>query len=176
MTYFSQFPKIPYSTTGNGEFKITPDILRRVGMRSQAMVNAFRMRKYMVRAGETPESVAYKFYGDPRLHWVILISNNITDRYHDWPLTEGQLIQFVNDKYSDPFGVHHYEINQTSGDTTLKIDVGTSNADYPTATAVTNFEFEEKEQDKKRKIKLLDPGYVPQVVEEFQEMINESDI
>ena len=102
MTYFSQFPKIPYSTTGNGEFKITPDILKRIGMRRQAMTNAFRMRKYMVRAGETPESVAYKFYGDPRLHWVILITNNITDRFHGWPLTERQFQNFVNDKYSNP--------------------------------------------------------------------------
>ena len=91
-------------------------------------------------------------------------------------MNTNQFLAYVRDKYDNPDAVHHYEINQTSGDTTLKIDVGTSNADYPTATAVTNFEFEEKEQDKKRKIKLLDPGYVPQVVEEFQEMINESDI
>lgn len=173
MTYFSQFPKIPYSTTGNGEFKITPDILRRVGMRSQAMVNAFRMRKYMVRAGETPESVAYKFYGDPRLHWVILISNNITDRYHDWPLTEGQLIQFVNDKYSDPFGVHHYEINQTSGDDTVKIDIGTDKTDYPSATTITNYEYEIDRQDKISEISILEDGNLQQFVSEFGKLIKE---
>ena len=72
--------------------------------------------------------------------------------------------------------VHHYEISQSSGDTTEKIDVGTSNADYPTATAITNLEFEEAEQDKKRQIRLLDPSFVPQIIEEFQELMKETPI
>ena len=49
--------------------------------------------------------------------------NNITDRYHEWPLTTPQFLSFVNEKYSDPNGTHHYEISQTSGDTTVKIEV-----------------------------------------------------
>ena len=86
------------------------------------------------------------------------------------------IFSIVNDKYDNPNGIHHYEISQTSGDSTLKIDIGPSNADYPTATAVTNLEYEQAEQDKKRKIKLIDPVYVPQIVDEFQALMNESKI
>ena len=58
----------------------------------------------------------------------------------------------------------------------MKIDVGTTNADYPTATAITNFEYEEKEQDKMRNIRILDPRYVGQLVTEYQSLIRESAI
>ena len=33
------------------------------------------------------------------------------------------------------------------GDTSKKINIGTSNSDYPTATAITNFEHEQEQQD-----------------------------
>ena len=94
------------------------------------------------------------------LHWVIMLVNNVTDRYHQWPMSEAQFLQFVNDKYDNVDDVHHYEIAQSSGDTSTKINIGTSNADYPTATAITNFEHEQEEQDKKRKIRLLDPSFL----------------
>ena len=78
------------------------------------------------------------------------------------------------DKYSNPSGIHHYEISQTSGDTTKKINVGTVNTDYPAATAVTNLEYEEAEQDKKRKIKLLDPSYLDLFSKEYTKLMSES--
>ena len=89
----------------------------------------------------------------------------------------------LNEKYDNPDGVHHYEISQSSGDTTTKIEVY-SNEElysgdtdfYSSATIVTNREFEENEQDKKRQIKLLDPAYVDAFVEEFDLLINESPI
>ncbi len=174
--YFESFPVVQFASVEGGEPKIVTNLLRRVAMRSQMKDNTHIFDTYDVQEGETPEMIAHKLYGDPELHWIVLMSNDIVNRFHDWPMNTNQFLAYVRDKYDNPDAVHHYEINQTSGDTTLKIDVGTSNADYPTATAVTNFEFEEKEQDKKRKIKLLDPGYVPQIIEEFQGMINESDI
>ena len=39
---------------------------------------------YDVKAGETPEYIANEFYGDPELHWVILMTNNIVDYYTQW--------------------------------------------------------------------------------------------
>jgi hypothetical protein len=103
-----------------------------------------------------------------------MLVNDVTDRYHDWPMSEAQFLQFVNDKYDNVDGVHHYEISQTSGDTSIKIDVGTSNSNYPTATAITNFEYEQEQQDSKRKIRLLDPIYIDPFVEEFKSLMNES--
>jgi hypothetical protein len=174
MTYFSKFPFIQYDSYGDGEYKVTPNILRRVSMRTQAKKNAFQMKKYNILAGETPESVAHFLYGDTRLHWVILISNGITDRFHGWPLTEGQLMSFVNDKYDNPNAVHHYEINQESGDTSIKIDIGTDNTDYLSSTPITNYEYEVNRQNELSEISVLNPEHLQQFIQEFDELIKES--
>jgi|TARA_B100001939_G_C16777436_1_gene545395 hypothetical protein len=172
--YFKNFPTIPYDSQGNGKFKDVKNLLRRIGLRSKIKSNASLFDTYDVKNGETPESIAFKLYGDSELHWIIMLMNDITDRYHDWPMSEAQFLQFVNDKYSNPDGTHHYEISQSSGDTSKKINIGTDNTDYPTATLITNFEHEQEEQDKKRKIRLLDPSYTDQFIEEFKLLMNES--
>jgi hypothetical protein len=64
---------------------------------------------------------------------------------------------------------HHYEISQTSGDTTVKIEV--ENATYPTATAVTNYEYEVALNDSKRTIDLLRNEYLGFFTEEFSDLV-----
>ena len=108
------------------------------------------------------------------MHWVILLTNDITDRYHQWPMSSSQFLAFINDKYSDVDATHHYEIAQTSGDTTIKIDVGTVNTDHPAATLITNFEYEEARQDTLRKVRLLDPAYIGTFVAEYKSLMAES--
>ena len=174
--YFKEFPTIPYDAEGNGKFKDVKNLLRRVGVRAKIKTNTSLYDTYDVKNGETPESIAHKLYGDSELHWVILLLNDITDRFHDWPMSEAQFIKFVNDKYDNVDAIHHYEIPQSSGDTSKKINIGTSNSDYPTATAITNFEHEQEQQDIKRKIRLLDPSYLDDFVEEFKLLIRESTI
>ena len=174
--YFSQFPTIPYDSKGTGEFKDVKNILRRVGIRSKVKTNTMLYDTYDVKNGETPESIAFKLYDDAELHWVVMLVNNITDRFHDWPLSEAQFLNFVNEKYSNPDAIHHYEIEQESGDTSIKINIGTSNADYPTATAITNYEYEQEEQDNKRKIRLLDPSFIDDFIDEFKILMKESNI
>ena len=70
---------------------------------------------------------------------------------------EQQFNTYINEKYDNPDGVHHYEISQSSGDTRTKIEVYandsalyTGDTDfYSNATIVTNREYEEQQQDKK---------------------------
>lgn len=172
--YFKNFPTIIYDSEGIGEFKDVKNLLRRVGLRATTRGDVLLFDTYDVKNGETPESIAHKLYGDTELHWVILMINNVVDRYHGWPMSEAQFLQFVNDKYDNVNAIHHYEIEQQSGKTTKKIDIGTDNTDYPTATAITNLEFEQEEQDSKRKIRLLDPAFVERFTDEFKTLINES--
>ena len=174
--YFNSFPAILYDSKGDDNFKIVTNLLRRVAIRTKVKVNTALFDTYEVREGESPESIAWKLYGDVDYHWIVLLMNNITDRYHEWPLSTPQFLSFLSEKYSDPNGTHHYEISQTSGETTTKINIGASNADYPTATEITNFEYEESEQNKKRQIRLLDPAYVGQFTEEFKSIMTESSI
>ena len=174
--YFANFPLIPYDSVGDGNFKLVTNLLKRVAVRSKVKSNTSLFDTYTVKEGQTPEIIADKLYGDPNLHWIVMYVNDITDRYHQWPMTSAQFLSFINEKYSDPDGIHHYEITQTSGNTTVKIDIGTDNTDHSGATAITNREFEESEQDKRRKIRLVDPSFVEQFVDEFKILMNESAI
>lgn len=173
--FFSAMPKIMYDGAGTQQsWKVVTNFLRRVKVRQIAKTNIAIFDTYDVKEGETPEMIAHKLYDDAELHWIILLMNDITDRFHQWPMSTPQFLSFVNDKYDDPDGVHHYEINQTSGDTSVTINIGTSNDDYPTASIVTNWEYEEKEQDKLRNIKLVDPSFVEQFTSEYKTLMGES--
>tara|TARA_R100001377_G_scaffold39281_1_gene21939 strand:+ start:126 stop:653 length:528 start_codon:yes stop_codon:yes gene_type:complete len=172
--YFSSFPTIPYDSVGNGDFKMVTNLLKRVSIRSKVKANVSVFDTYDVKEGETPEMIADKLYDDSQLHWIVLMMNNITDRYHQWPKNNNQFLAFIRDKYDNPQGIHHYEINQVSGDTTIKIDIGTDNTDYPTATPITNWNYEEERQDALRKIRLLDARYIEDFVAEFEQLIGES--
>jgi hypothetical protein len=171
--YFASFPIIPYDSVGNGHYKYVTNLLRRVGLRAKIKSNTLLFDTYDIRSGETPEEIADKLYDDPELHWVVLMVNNITDRYHQWPLNENQFQAYINDKYDNIDAVHHYETAQTSGDTTIKIDVGTVNTDYPAATAITNYEYELAQENEKRGIRLLDPRYLGAFIEEFELLMGE---
>ena len=174
--YFANFPLIIYDSVGDGNFKIVTNLLKRVALRSKVRTNTLLYDTYDVKEGETPEMIADKLYDDPELHWVILFVNNITDRYHQWPMNFGQFNAFIADKYSNVDAVHHYEVSQTSGDTSVKIDIGTDTTGYSEAdlTTITNREFEEERQDTLRQIRLLDAVYIDQFVEEFETLMGAS--
>ena len=181
--YFKNFPTIPYDSVGNGQTKDVKNLLRRVGIRAKVKANVLFFDTYDIKEGETPESIADKLYDDVEKHWIIMLVNNITDRYHQWPMSYSQFLQFVNDKYADPNGVHHYEIAQSSGDTSKTIEVYANSAlysgdtdFYSNATTITNIEYEENRQNELRKIRLLDPRFVTQFVEEFEELMKETAI
>ena len=174
--YFNTFPVIPYDSVGDYNFKEVTNILRRVRLRAKVKTNVMLFDTYDVKEGETPEMIADKLYGDPELHWVVLMVNDITDRFHQWPMNFSQFNQYVEDKYDDINGIHHYEVAQESGDTSIKIWVendSDTNA-YSGATAITNYEHELAEQDRKRKIRLLDDRYLGLFVSEFEKRIKES--
>ena len=167
MSYFERFPLYAYDLEDTQNQTLITDILRRVNLKSNVAANTLVFDDYDVLDGEQPDIVARKYYGDSELHWIIVTVNNITSRY-DWPLDQVALSEFVNDKYSNPNGIHHYEINATSGDTTKKLIVS---SDTDGATAITNYEHEETLNDKKRKIRILDRAFVSKFTDEFRNLI-----
>ena len=174
MSYFEMFPQLFYDNKGDGNYTVMTNLLARVKLVDSAKLNISDFDYYDVKDGETPEMIAHKYYGDVGLHWAVLVANDIVDYYEDWPMSVQRFEEFVKDKYVNPQAIHHYEIEQTSGDTTIKIDIGSDNTNYPSATAITNYEYEEQEQDKRRKIRLLDPKFIDRFISEFNTLMNES--
>ena len=178
MSYFSKFPDMVYDVKNNGNFKLLPDILRRVKQRNAIKSGQFIFDTYDVKNGEKPEDIAYKWFGDAQLHWVILMTNDITDRYYQWPMNDAQFEEFIADKYSNPDAVHHYEVTKDSGRTTGQgpndyshlVEV---NSDTDNAISISNREYEERIQDKNRSIRLLNQRFLSDFLEEFDKLIKE---
>ena len=169
-----------YDIKGNENYKLLPDILRRVKTRSSIKCSVNIFDNYDVRNGERPEDIAFKWFGDAELHWVILMTNNVTDRYYGWPLNDVQFAEFLTDKYGagNEDAIHHYEVTRDSGRTTGQgpndyshlVEV---NSDTDNASSISNREYEERDQDKKRSIRLLDRKYLSDFIDEFNNLIAE---
>ena len=176
--YFETFPKLLYDIDNTKNFKLVTDIFRRIKVREQLKENAALFSKYSVPSGEQPETTSYKHFGTTDYFWIILLLNDITDRYYGWPLSDQDFEKYVTDKYANPQGIHHYEITQSSGpqtgsspdDYSHKIEVNeTESGDE----SVSNYEYERREQDKIRSIKLLDPAFLGLFIEEFERLVSQ---
>ena len=180
MSYFIKFPKMTYDIKGDKNRKLLPDILRRVKLRSKLKTETMLFDKYDVKENEKPEDVAYKWFGDAELHWVVLMTNDITDRYYEWPMNQVQFAEFLTDKYGagNEDSIHHYEVTQDSGrtsgrgpsDYSHKVEV---NSDTDNASSISNREYEERIQDTKRQINLLNKSLLGDFISEFDRLIAE---
>jgi len=178
--YFSRFPLMAYDVKGTKTYKLLPDILRRVKLRSGIRSGMFLFDNYDVKDGEKPEDIAFKWFGNSEYHWIILMTNNITDRYYEWPMTQPQFQNFIEDKYglANIDAIHHYEITQTSGPTSSNGPGDYShlvecNSDEDDAVSVSNRDYEQRLQDKYRQIRLLDKQYLGTFISEFEILIKD---
>jgi len=171
--YFSYFPKMLYDVEGNGNPKVVTDILRRVVSRENTDESFSALAEYNIANGETPEVVSFKVYGTVDYYWILLLVNNIKDRYYDWPLNEQQFEAYVNGKYTNPLDTHHYEITQSSGPTSSVDDSHLIQVNSTTsgALAVSNYEYERRLQEQKRRIKIIPREFIPELIEEFKNLV-----
>jgi hypothetical protein len=174
--YFSQFEQGYYDLKGDGNEKLVTDLMTRVKVREKIIDEASLYDNYDVPSGERPEDTAFKHFGSAQYHWVILMTNNITDAFYEWPMSEQNFEAFLKDKYTNPDAIHHYEVSQSSGRTSAQgpddysylVEV---NSDATGAQSVSNREYEQRIQDSRRQIQLLSPSYLNTFLEEFNELV-----
>ena len=174
--YFRKIEKGFYDLKGDGNPKIVTDLMTRVKVREKVINEMSLYDKYDVPSGERPEDTAFKHFGSAEYHWVVLMTNNITDAFYEWPMSEQDFEAFLKDKYAEPDGTHHYELTQSSGKTKAN---GPDDYSYlievnSTATGaqnVSNRQFEQRIQDERRQINLLNPSYLNTFIEEFDKLV-----
>ena len=174
--YFKQFSKGYYDLKNNGNDTLVTDLMTRVKVREKVINEISLYDKYDVPSGERPEDTAFKHFGSSEYHWIVLFTNNITDAYYDWPMSEQDFETFIIDKYAEPGAIHHYEVSQSSGRTSAQgpddysylVEV---NSDATGAQSVSNREYEQRLQDEKRSINLLNPAYLTTFIEEFNNLV-----
>ena len=194
--YFSYLPDFEYVSRLPGatisDYKKVKNIFKRGVLREDIFQNLSFFTKYQVKGDDRPDNVANEVYDDPDLDWLILISNNIINFQSEWPLTQLEFDAFLLEKYGTYAKIneaHHYEtveIKNNSGaiivNEGLQVESDFSISFYDTkigqqvtvnnsAVPVTNYEYEEGLEDKKRDIFLLKPEYVNVVIDDLEEMM-----
>lgn len=166
--YFSNLPNIYVGEVKDEilNFRLVKNIFRRVSVNEQLEKYSTLFESYYIPEGMRPDMVAKKFYGDPTLDWIILISNNVIDIYDQWPRDQETLRKYVNEKYDSPDGHHHWETNEIFYNDEIFLQSGievtedfrvvlpdeTTLTKNQSITAVTNLEHETYVNDKKRLI------------------------
>lgn len=166
--YFENFPNIFYDYDINGErqLKVVKDITQNVRLRKAILENIALYDEYDIQDGDTPEIISHKVYGSSSYHWVIMLCNQRYNWIEDFPMSMRMLEEYVADKYENPYDIHHYELNG------LIVDEGTVDTSTGTiASEVTNYEYEDAVNESKRRIKLINPGLLGQILRQFKELI-----
>ena len=171
MFYFNKFPTVLYDPQGTGSAKLATNILKRVQVRTNMAKEYSLLDPYDVQDGETPEILADRHHGSSYYHWVIMMLNNVRDPQHDWPKSTRQMQLYMQGKYGsteNQNATHHYEVAQSSGDTTITIEVPSTHSG---AVAISNYIHEHNENEKLRAVDLLRNEFLAPFVSEFESEI-----
>ena len=195
--YFKNIPNFEYvNRTKDGQFisnyTQVKNFFKKGRMREDIFQDLTIFEKYNIKGDDRPDNVANEIYGDPTLDWVVLTANNIVNIYNEWPLTQQVFEDYILDKY-DTYEkldeTHHYESNEVKDSTGLiifprgvQVSAAQSVSYYeptrdeqvtvnPVSKAVTNYQYEEEINNKKRRIFLLKPSYLNVVFDDLEEMM-----
>lgn len=184
MFYFNIFPKVNYEVLGKKNILLT-DITKRFKIVDNVINNLYIIYEYTVKDGERADVIAEKLYGDAKLDWIVYLTNQIIDPYFEWVLSYDELQKFVIKKYGSVEYAktqiqNYYEIIQdreTLSDGTI-VPEKTINIDFRRYQTLadevrkteTIFQYEERLNEDRRIIKLIDKNFVPQIVREVKEL------
>jgi len=184
MAYFEELPNIAYPSLLPSSNKIedriiVKNIFKRSKLRTDIDQAITAFNYYYVEQGMRPDMVAKSLYDDSELDWVILTANNITNIRDQWPLEHNDLHEYMLGKYGSEAnisGIHHYETrkivdeyNRVVIPAGLEVDVNFSfkYKNYSNSivtvnpvSAITNYQYEVKLNDEKRRIKVLKPQFI----------------
>ena len=192
-SYFRQVPKLDYPSLTNDrtsayDFQTVKNLFKRAVIRDDIFNEVTAFTKYSVEGDERPDQVAYNFYQDSGLDWVILTTNNIVHVREEWPMGQQDFLNYLNSKYTDAelLNVHHYETKiirdsrgrliQPEG---LTVPAGHSitfldNGVLRTESSLSTIDFLEHEtnlNDEKRNINILKPSYISLFLDNVEEIM-----
>lgn len=189
--YFRPHPTISYRIPGTKRSVAATDITRRFSLANFVRNSNVNFEEYYVQDGERPDTVAYDYYDDASLDWLVLLANEIHDPYYEWPLSYEQFNSYLAQKYGNVNTayqtVHHYErilqeqkliidngIQRILPEKTVEVDYTT----YLTLTAtqrrsVSVFDYENKLNEDRKQIYLIDLNYLQIIKDEHPYIFEE---
>ena len=190
--YFNKVPNFEYVSrlpdANISDYIPVKNLFKKGALREDIFQDLATFTKYIVSGDKRPDNVAFEFYDDSSLDWLVLASNNIVNVKTEWPMSQLEYNQYLLDKYGSYEKineVHHYEtVEIRNGDNVIMVQKGLKVASdysityfdsrdgglvtkYPVKT-VTNYEYEEQLQDDRRNIFLLKPQYLSIALDDLE--------
>ena len=200
--YFRRLPNLDYPSLlndreSNIDFVQTKNLFRRAKIREDLFANFMQFDKYQIIGDERPDNVAEKVYDRDDYDWIILMSNNIIDINNEWPLTQSQLNEFLNEKYTpqELVSIHHYEtlelrdnknqlilpaglvvdenfnLEYLSGGQVKSTNMNPVFGNARPVKAVTFYDYENSQNDKKRNINVLKQEFLGLFIKDFERIM-----
>ena len=171
----------------DSDYLLVKNIWRRAQILVEYKTQVTLFTEENVRDGERPEDIATRLYRNPFYNWTILVINDITDVYSQWPKSVSQLQEFINDKYDNPMATKHHvttEVKDANGNIIVpagKVVASNYQISYydgsTTVTAtpvasVTNATYETELNSKKQNIQVVKPELIEDFVSVYYEISN----
>ena len=199
MGYFRELPNISYpsllSSQNKVESRITvKNLFKRSKLRTDLDQAITAFNYYHIKDGMRPDMVAQELYDNSELDWVVLTSNNITNIRDQWPLDHNDLQEYMIEKYGSEENVakvHHHETrkivdeyNRVVIPAGLEVDKDFSFQYLSFSEQVvkvlasqvvaesTNYQYEAKLNDEKRRIRVLKSEYLSAFISEHREIMS----
>ena len=171
----------------DSDYLLVKNIWRRAQILVEYKTQVTLFTEENVKDGERPEDVATRLYRNPFYNWTILVINDITDVYSQWPKSVQQLQNFINDKYDNPMATKHHvttEVKDANGNIIVpagKVVASNYQISYydgsTTVTAtpvasVTNATYETELNSKKQNIQVVKPELIEDFVSVYYNIAN----
>ena len=199
MAYFQELPNILYPSLLSSRNKvesrvIVKNLFKRSKLRTDLDQAITAFNYYNIKDGMRPDMVAQELYDNPELDWVVLTSSNITNIRNQWPLNHNDLHEYMLEKYGSEENiakVHHYEtrkivdeynrivmpagleVNQNFSFQYLNFSKQVVKVIPSQVVAeITNYQYEAKLNDEKRRIRVLKSEYLSAFISEHREIMS----
>ena len=196
MGFFRELPNLRYPSflpekISSLDYVEVKNIFRRVKLRDDLQNYFTVFNKYEIPMGARPDNVAEDLYGNAQFDWVVLIIAGILNVRNEWPLSNHDLYNYCLDKYDDSLNSVRFfetkEVKNANGKLILpkgKVvdsDFTIPNPSNPSATlnpvvGISNFIYETRINEEKRKIFVLKEEYLQQFLSDMRQIMtyNES--
>ena len=182
-------PDLMYNFSPNqldAKFILAKNIWKRGEILNEFKTSISLFDEYIVKNGERPEDISTQLYKNPFYNWTILIINDITDYYSQWPRSVTQLQEFVDNKYSQPMGTKYYVTTEVTDDDgniicpagkivpqTFQVAYynGSTTVTANPTVSVSNYQYEEQLNAKKERIQVVRPTVIEEFVNIYYQLL-----
>lgn len=190
MAYFRNLPNVYYPSlesnkSSSHDYVLLKNLFKYARIPEEVLAAYSAFEYYQIVGDDRPDRVAEKYYNNPGLDWLILVTNQIQNVRDEWPLPQSTLYSLLLEKYteSELEQVKFYETTEIRNNQNhiilnkgirvsqsfvfRYIEDGILKTANP-VTAITNLEYEVQKNDEKRSIILLRPEYVSAIEKDLR--------